>query len=374
MTEKPRPRYDVFVSYEEKTGLDFAVHLKETLKKKGVRAYVAQENAREDWRSSIDNAIKGCKHFVVIITELACSSTEVKREIELAQSLGKDIIPCKHEDTPRSLTSKLSFLDRIQQLDFDTKEDLARGVLIKIREPRIREEVTKLVPRVFSSETYGALRARKLNDIIESVYPPFCQAGEEMCKLMFGADGDELSALRLKFLRDNEGDLIKILDAAVGIGASYGLVCEVYDHIAKSIRECEGFSGKESTDQAMLKINRMQYEIFNAVTCKRTIRKFLRRIGKHDILIDLDEIPDIYSLVTSIKNALKDGTGLCLNLHELEKTKEHLVRIEDAIRNDLDAETEHLDMITPVVRDLYDTYGIDEKDLIAVETYRTFWQ
>ncbi len=133
---------EVFICYETTTGLDYAKHVKESLKKINQSAFVAPEDIGTDepWRKVVDGIIEACKYFVVIITDLSISSEEVKRELELASSLPSlkgNIIPCKEKSVDRSRLSKLPIIHEFQQIDFESKEELARKLISELnkREP-----------------------------------------------------------------------------------------------------------------------------------------------------------------------------------------------------------------------------------------------
>ena len=144
----------VFICYETTTGLDYAKHLKEALEKTDRSAFVADEDIKkgEAGQEVIDEAIGACKYFVVIVTFPALDSKEVKREIELADSLPRlkgNIIPCKEKSVYRSWLSKSPIISELQQIDFENKEELARKVISEI----YHRETTKIT---FISDPPGA--------------------------------------------------------------------------------------------------------------------------------------------------------------------------------------------------------------------------
>jgi|LGVF01.1.fsa_nt_gb hypothetical protein len=128
----------VFICYETTTGLDYAKHLKEALEKTDRSAFVAKEDIKkgEEGQKVIDEAIGACKYFVVIVTLLALDfSREVKREIVLADSLPhlkRNIISCKEKSVDMSELYKLARISELQQIDFESKEELARKVITEI--------------------------------------------------------------------------------------------------------------------------------------------------------------------------------------------------------------------------------------------------
>lgn len=142
---------DVFICYETTTGLSYARNVKEALRKDIFSAFVADEDVPKgtQGRNVIDEAIGDCRYFVVIMTLLAIrSSDEVKREIELASKLNKIIIPCKPRIVDRLFTSMLPVVGGVQQVDFDTKEDLADQIVTLI----IKREQEKIIGRTSIAE------------------------------------------------------------------------------------------------------------------------------------------------------------------------------------------------------------------------------
>lgn len=127
-------KFDVFICYESTTALDLAKNLKESLKKCGTEAFVAEVDIRvgndELWRTQRDIVLKKCKHFVAIITNVALTSDEVEKEINSALESDKNIIPCVEEEVITKLL-QIKFprlLDFQGLLGFKTSEELNRGV------------------------------------------------------------------------------------------------------------------------------------------------------------------------------------------------------------------------------------------------------
>ena len=125
---------EVFICYETETALDYATHIKKTLEKIGISSFVAAVDIEKGgkWQEVIDDVVKSCKYFIVIITGLAHASIEVIREIRLAGSLPSlqgNIIPCKEMGINGELLSQVPEISGLQLIDFDSKEELARNVL-----------------------------------------------------------------------------------------------------------------------------------------------------------------------------------------------------------------------------------------------------
>lgn len=145
----------IFVCYETTTGLSYAKHLREALSRmKNMSAFVAKEDIKEGEppQETIDDAINGCNYLLVIITFPALNSEEVERELTLAQSLNKVIMPCKEKNVDRSWLSELPVISKIQQIDFENKYELANKVIHAI----IEKEYIKAIFE-FESDPYQVI-------------------------------------------------------------------------------------------------------------------------------------------------------------------------------------------------------------------------
>jgi hypothetical protein len=145
----------IFVCYETTTGLSYANHLREALSRmENMSAFVAEEDIKkgEPQQEIIDETIKGCNYFLVIITYPALNSEEVEREITLVQSLNKVIMPCKEKNVDRSWLSELPVISKLQQIDFENKEELANKVIHAI----IEKESIKAIFE-FESDPYQVI-------------------------------------------------------------------------------------------------------------------------------------------------------------------------------------------------------------------------
>ncbi len=91
----------VFISYSTKD-TDVANHICEILEKNGIQCWIAPRNivAGTDWASSISKAIADCTVFLLIYSENSSTSTQVPRELTMAGSKAKHIIPYRMDETP----------------------------------------------------------------------------------------------------------------------------------------------------------------------------------------------------------------------------------------------------------------------------------
>ena len=138
----PQPMaYQIFACYEDTTGLDLADQLKRSLGKRSVRVFVAKRDIPETitnlqtWRKVIDDVIKTCSAFVLIISANRLTS-EMTRELGLGLERSHDerefgIVICHLNGVPRSSEQLAELgvnLQDYQQIDFESKEELARKI------------------------------------------------------------------------------------------------------------------------------------------------------------------------------------------------------------------------------------------------------
>jgi hypothetical protein len=107
----------VFVCYaREDKG--FVLQLGENLKGQDVPVWLDQWNIPpgSDWDRSIDNAIRDCAKFIIVLSEEAVESSEVRGELRVALDEKKPIIPVLHRScrVPRQLRT-------IQYVDFSSR-------------------------------------------------------------------------------------------------------------------------------------------------------------------------------------------------------------------------------------------------------------
>jgi tetratricopeptide (TPR) repeat protein len=125
--------YKYFICYETKTGLSYAVHLKEALEKWDTKnnAFVAKDNIRsgKGWEEERDNALNECKYFIVVITVLSMFSTEVIKEYNTATGLNKRILPFRYSKIQVRDTRDF---EKTQQIEFANPSELANEAILEI--------------------------------------------------------------------------------------------------------------------------------------------------------------------------------------------------------------------------------------------------
>ena len=117
MTADPSGITDVFLSYssKDKTTADAVVS---DLEGHGIKCWYAPRDIMpgREWVSAINDAIKGCRLFILLYTDRSNESGQVANEIALAFNSKKTIIPFKLSDA--SMSSELEYyLTRVQWLD-----------------------------------------------------------------------------------------------------------------------------------------------------------------------------------------------------------------------------------------------------------------
>ncbi len=125
---------NIFICYESTTGQGYAEHLKKSLEKSSNNQYdvfLADVTliGGDKWRKEIDDALKNCEFFLVVITALTMNSVEVLKEYDIAVKLNKKIIPLRYSGIKVEDTYEIS---HIQQITFSEKYELANKVLIEL--------------------------------------------------------------------------------------------------------------------------------------------------------------------------------------------------------------------------------------------------
>ena len=84
----------IFISYSKKD-IVFARHLKWLLEARGFRVWMDEKSIdpSDDWWETIEASIVNCSAFTVIMSENARQSRWVRREVLLAENLGKPLFP-----------------------------------------------------------------------------------------------------------------------------------------------------------------------------------------------------------------------------------------------------------------------------------------
>jgi len=196
---------EVFISYETTTGLEYASHVKKALEKINISAFVADEDIPEGtkWQSIIDEAITNCKHFVLVITMGAILSPhEIKPEIELANQLHKNIIPCKRRSIDRMLTRTLPLVYELQQVGFDGKEELAEQVLTIIYERMVGRTNIDEAAETELRNIQTAVIAMMVDNNLTSIPNPVTTATNDM-----RAFPDATSACGIDKIADPNGNI-----------------------------------------------------------------------------------------------------------------------------------------------------------------------
>lgn len=115
-----------FISYS-RTNESIALKLKKSFEDQGILVWRDQDNipAGTNWDVAIENAIRECTHFLVLITPASTTSQTVQDEINLALSLKKTVVPILLE------ACTLPFrLQRIQWIDFTGDYEAAFARLV----------------------------------------------------------------------------------------------------------------------------------------------------------------------------------------------------------------------------------------------------
>ena len=123
----------VFISYSRIDASETANTINTYLKDSGHKVFIDTLNIREgdEWWKTIKENISDCDIFVLIVSRSAFRRPEVKKELELADSMKKRIIPCvnkryvNYEDLPDNIR-------KYNGINFERLEDLIQELDYKI--------------------------------------------------------------------------------------------------------------------------------------------------------------------------------------------------------------------------------------------------
>ena len=89
---------DIFISYGRADSLQFSKYLNDRLVTQGYSVWYDFDDLPQgvDYQKQIDNAIEKSDNFLFIISPHSANSSYCRREIELAVSLNKRLVPIMH--------------------------------------------------------------------------------------------------------------------------------------------------------------------------------------------------------------------------------------------------------------------------------------
>ncbi|MBN1993301.1 MAG: toll/interleukin-1 receptor domain-containing protein [Anaerolineae bacterium] len=155
---------DVFISYRRKDS-EFVQQLHQELTKRGLSAWFDRESIEvaDHWRTSIAEGIRDCKVFVLVLSPDAVESVNIRKEVDLAESHGKRIIPLLWRQTEIPVAFEYA-LAGIQWIDF--KETAS---------PENFDQLADVIKRLIGGATMD--EAAKGKEVAtESPIPPLPQA------------------------------------------------------------------------------------------------------------------------------------------------------------------------------------------------------
>lgn len=112
----------IFISYSRDDS-DFVNSLIAGIEKRGVEVWIDRQDipGGETWRAAIAEAIRSCDAFVIVLSPNSTVSKNVSKELSIAESHHRTIIPLLHQlcEIPPNMEYQLA---EIQWIDFTTEE------------------------------------------------------------------------------------------------------------------------------------------------------------------------------------------------------------------------------------------------------------
>ena len=133
-----RMAHDVYISYShvDKAAADAACA---TLERAGIRCWIAPRDITpgDEWSAAIIKAIDQCRAMVLIFSQNANNSRQIRREVERAITVGIPLVPVRIEDVVPT-ESLAYFMGTVHWLDAMTPPfDTRRVVCTRVRMRRI---------------------------------------------------------------------------------------------------------------------------------------------------------------------------------------------------------------------------------------------
>ncbi len=146
----------IFISYSRKDAVDIAESLRDSLMHNGHQVFTDVKDIQEGdiWSNVIEENIKSCDIFIILLTYFSLKSPDVEKEVVLAKKEDKRIIPCIYKGI--DLKDIKWSLQEIQGPIFEDKFDLIR----KIRIPSVVDKDKREVPKSIGFFDYYKVKVK----------------------------------------------------------------------------------------------------------------------------------------------------------------------------------------------------------------------
>ncbi len=151
----------VFISYKVEDS-DDASWVKSTLESNGIQCWMAPDSipGGSSYATEIENAIKNCTAFVLVLSERAQSSKWVSKEVDRAINFGKRVLPFTLDNAP--LKDDFSFyLSNVQRYDATTDKLVAMQTMIEAIRAEFNAPQARIVFRKKPPKTKNNIKGKK---------------------------------------------------------------------------------------------------------------------------------------------------------------------------------------------------------------------
>jgi TIR domain-containing protein len=151
---------EIFLSYS-RNDQEFADQLTQSLQEHGVQVWVDRQNiqAGEAWRAAISHAIATCDAFLVILSPQCIVSKNVPKELSIAESKERHIIPIMYQQCEIPDTMQYQLID-LQWIDFSASDFVtALDQLLKVLQhgkPQRASAIRSALSQPFPSQPAAA--------------------------------------------------------------------------------------------------------------------------------------------------------------------------------------------------------------------------
>ncbi len=200
----------------------------------------------KEWRKENDEKLSACNIVILIITPAALVSSEVRREVMLANSLQKQIIPCKINDLKKDWNDLPWEIGKMDGITFETDEELRTklyGILSEIKKENIdKKSSTNIQQKYISVDTdktsYSDGEIIKINGTVSELLP-----NTSVNMMIIGPDGNIVNISQIKVTTEKIFSIQITSGGALWKNAGNYIIKTIYDTQARTTQIDFNFEG-----------------------------------------------------------------------------------------------------------------------------------
>lgn len=208
----------VFISYKVEDS-DDAVWVKETLESNGIQCWMAPDSipGGSSYASEIENSIKDCSAFVLVLSEKAQGSKWVSKEVDRAINYGKRVMPFTLDNSP--LTGDFAFyLSNVQRYDatidkLEAMRTLHADIIKEFNSPKTATVFKKKPPKSKNNGEKAKMKLWKKILIGFILIPVIIAVAEFLITFVFSPSEPENNSSTESSSESTENNYVGIFDS-----------------------------------------------------------------------------------------------------------------------------------------------------------------